>query len=166
MSKLNERLKKCFKEGESGGRKHKGIRKITPNKELSLAHLNKALHNFEAITTFYKTGFSDWSASAAFYTLYQCLLGILAKNGYESKNQSCTFALAEDLIDKNKIKEITKDDLKEISDIYLKEETGKIIDIREDMQYTIKTEMEHALYIKLKEKTKILFEKLKLELQR
>ncbi|MEK6907120.1 MAG: hypothetical protein AABW45_01190 [Nanoarchaeota archaeon] len=111
MSKLNEKLNKCLKEGIKGGLRHKGLKKIKPSKELALDHLNKAMHDFKAIAEFVKIDFSDWSASAAFYTLYHCLLGILAKNGFESRNQSCTFAMIEDLIDKNKIKEITKEGL-------------------------------------------------------
>ena len=79
MPKPSEKLGKCLKEGERGGHKHKGLRKTEPDEELKKDHLEKALHNYKAVTTFYKAGFSDWSASAAFYTLYHCLLGILSR---------------------------------------------------------------------------------------
>lgn len=169
MLKLNKKLKKCLKEGGSGGERHKGLRKINPNKELSLNHLNKALHNFKAMNFFHKNSFSDWSASAAFYCLYHCLLGILAKNGYESRNQSCTFTLIENLINKNIVKEITNKDLKEIFESNVTESlkhSTKILDIRENMQYSAKTSMEDDVFIKLKERTKLLFEKLRKEIER
>ncbi|MBI2671919.1 HEPN domain-containing protein [Candidatus Woesearchaeota archaeon] len=169
MPKLDEKLKKCFKEGEKEIERHKGLRKIKPNRKLSSDHLKKAMHNLKAIFFFNKNGYSDWSASAAFYCLYHCLLGILAKNGYESRNQSCTFALIKDLINNGKIKEITKEDLEEIfeSDVTeTLEHSSKILDIRESMQYSAKTSLEDDLFIKLKERTKLLFEKLRREFER
>ena len=112
----NEKLKKCLDEGKRGGERHQGLRNITPSKELADACLKKAEHNFEAITVFHNTGFSDWSASAAFYALYHALLAILAQRGYESRNQSCTFALIEDFINKGEIKLLTLQELKEMFD--------------------------------------------------
>ena len=99
---IQDKLKKCFKEGETGER-HKGLKKIEVSEEKIKGHLNKAVHNLKALISFQKTGFSDWSASASFYCLYHCLLALLAKEGYESRNQSCTFALIEDMIDKWRI---------------------------------------------------------------
>ena len=169
MHKLDEKLKKCFREGEKIIERHRGLKKIKPDKELSLGHLNKAMHNFKAIEFFHKNGYSDWSASAAFYCLYHCLLGILAKKGFESRNQSCTFALIEDLINKGEIKEINSDELKEIfeSDILESlEHSTKILDIREQAQYSIRTSMEDDLFNELKERTKMLFETLRKELEK
>ena len=168
MPRINEKLNKCLKEGEKGGVRHKGLKKIKPVKELALEHLNKAIHNFKAVSFFYKNGFSDWSASAAFYTLYHCLLAISAKNGYESRNQSCTLTLIEDLIDKNLVREISREDLKEIFDTNIidLEHSTKILDIRENMQYSTKTIMEDDKFTKLKERINILFEKLRREIER
>ena len=67
-------------------------------------HLKKAEHNFKAVLSFEKTGFSDWSVSAVFYTIYHCFLAIIRKFGYESRNQECTIALVEHLKEQNKIK--------------------------------------------------------------
>lgn len=169
MSKLNEKLSKCLKEGERRGIRHKGLKEIKPDNGLALAHLDKALHNFKAITSFAKIGFSDWSANASFYTLYHCLLGILAKNGFESRNQSCTFAMMEDLIKKDKINNITTEELKEIynSDIIEDlENSPHILDIRENMQYSTRTLMENDRLVKLKERTGILLEKLRREIEK
>jgi uncharacterized protein (UPF0332 family) len=162
---ITDKLKKCFKEGETGAR-HKGVRKIAKSPELANQHLQKAIHNFKAMSEFQKIGYSDWSASASFYSLYHCLLAILAKEGYESRNQSCTFALIESMIDKLSI---TKEELKEIFDRDVTEDlehSNKILDIRETMQYSIKTSLKQEEFLMLKEKTKILFDKLRRDIEK
>src|SRR3989344_4516076 len=112
---LKDKIKNCFKEGEKDGERHKGLRKIDVNQELINRHLEKAAHNLNAILDFKNMKYSDWSASAAFYALYHCLLDLLVKFGYQSRNQNCTFAFVEDLIKKEKIL-LTLEDLKEIFD--------------------------------------------------
>ena len=95
---IKDKISKCLKEGKKGER-HKGLKKIDISGEDIKGYLNKAVHNFKAMTEFQKIGFSDWSASAAFYCLYHCLLALLTKEGLESRNQSCTFAYIEDMIE-------------------------------------------------------------------
>ena len=68
-----------------------------------MEHIAKAEHNLKAAIDFPKMGYSDWSASAFFYSMYQCLLAIAVKFGYESGNQECTFALMYSLIEDKKI---------------------------------------------------------------
>ena len=162
---MKDKIKACLKEGEKGER-HKGLRKIEKSEELAKQHLDKAIHNFKAMISFQKTGFSDWSASASFYCLYHCLLALLAKEGYESRNQSCTFALIEDFIDKY---EINLEDLKEIFDKDVTEDlqhSSKILDIRENMQYSVKTALEDKEFIELKEMTKKIFYKLRKDIEK
>src|SRR3989338_6857902 len=98
-----DKLENCLKEGTKGGERHKGLRKIELNESLINEHLKKAGHNLNAVTDFKNIGYSDWSASASFYALYHCLLALLIKFGYQSRNQTCTFAFIEDLITKGKI---------------------------------------------------------------
>lgn len=127
----------------------------------------KAVHNFEAITSFHDIGFSDWSASAAFYALYQGLLAVLSQKGYESRNQSCTFALVEDSIKKGEIENLTLEDLKEIFDKETNPvHSSKILDIREKMQYGAKTTLAESEFQVLKKRTKELFDKIRLEIER
>ena len=162
---MKDKIKACLKEGEKGER-HKGLKKIEKSEELAKQHLDKAIHNFKAMISFQKTGFSDWSASASFYCLYHCLLALLAKEGYESRNQSCTFALIEDFIDKY---EINLEDLKEIFDKDVTEDlqhSSKILDIRENMQYSVKTALEDKEFIELKEMTKKIFDKLRKDIEK
>lgn len=162
-----KKLKDCFKEGENGLARHRGLRKVHDN--LVMVHLKKAEHNFKAITAFAKVGFSDWSASATFYCLYHCLLALVNKFGYESRNQNCTFVFIESLIDEGKITEINKKEIKEIFDesvIEDLEHSSKIMDIRETMQYTTRTNMEKDSLENLKKRTKELFDKLRNEIEK
>jgi uncharacterized protein (UPF0332 family) len=162
-----DKLDNCFKAGEKGER-HKGLKKIEINENLIKGHLRKAIHNFNAIEDFHKIGYSDWSASASFYCLYHCLLAILVKNGIESRNQTCTFAFIENMIENEQIT-ITKEELKEIFDRDIIEDlahSSKILDIRENMQYSIKTALEEKEFYLLKERTKFLLDKLRREIEK
>ena len=159
---IKEKLKKCLKEGTKGER-HKGLKQIEPNIDLMEGHLKKAMHNFKAMISFQKTGFSDWSASASFYCLYHCLLALLAKEGFQSRNQSCTFAIIRQMIQDNKIP-LNEEDIQSIYDTDVTENlehSSKILDIRENMQYSIKTSLELEEFLELKNKTKELFRKIR-----
>ena len=115
--------------------RHRGLKKIGISQEIIKGHIKKAIHNFNAMDIFHKAGFSDWSASASFYCLYHCLLALIAKKGFESRNQSCTFALVEDMINKKEVS-ITKEELKDIFDKDVMddiENSNKILDIGENM---------------------------------
>lgn len=164
---VKEKLKDCLKEGMKGER-HKGLRKSDEAIESVKGHIDKAIHNFNAMDFFHKSGYSDWSASASFYSLYHLLLAIIAKNGYESRNQSCTFALIEDMIEKKEIS-LTKEELKEIYDKDVTFDilhSNKILDIRERMQYSIKTVLEEKEFNTLRERTKFLFDKLRKDVEK
>ena len=163
---MEGKLDKCLKEGKTGER-HNGLRKIEVLPENIEGHIKKAIHNFNAMDSFHKSGFSDWSASASFYCLYHCLLALLAKKGFESRNQSCTFAIIEEFIGNNELS-LKKEELKEIFDkdvTHDLEHSPKILDIRENMQYSIKTSLEEKEFIFLRERTKFLFDKLRKEIE-
>ena len=95
-------LRKAKKEAKEG-KKHRGLVKINPDIEEARAHIEKAEHNLKAIGYFNKGGFSDWSMSAVFYSIYHCFLGIALKFGYESRNQECTISLIKWLKEQGKI---------------------------------------------------------------
>jgi uncharacterized protein (UPF0332 family) len=165
----NDKLRKCFDEGARGGERHQGLRKTTPGAEAVQGHLAKAMHNFAAMTSFHDLEYSDWSASAAFYSLYHGLLAVLAQRGYESRNQSCTFALVEELIAKGEIRNLGMTDLKNIFDKDVTvnlAHSSKILDIRERMQYSTRTALAEEEFQVLKKRTKELFDKIRLELER
>ena len=164
---IKNKLKNCIKEGEKGER-HNGLRKIEFPAELINGHIKKAIHNFNAIDLFSKLNYSDWSASAAFYCLYHGLLALIAKKGFESRNQGCTFALIEQMIEDKEIS-LSKEELKEIFDKDITrnlERSNKLLDIRENMQYSIKTSLEEQEFKLLKERTKALFDKIRREVEK
>lgn len=165
---VKEKVEKCLKEGERGGERHKGIKKVLPDGEKVANHVKKAAHNLEAMSVFKEHGFSDWSASAGFYALYHLLLALLAKEGYESRNQNCTFALAEQMIDERKMS-LTKEELKDIFDKDVTmdlEHSDKILDIREKCQYSTITVLEQEEFLALKARVKELFDKLRNEVEK
>ena len=99
---MNYCLNKAKKELQEG-KKHKGLVEVKSDLKKASTHLDKAAHNFKAISAFAQIGFSDWSVSAAFYTIYHCFLAILAKHGYESRNQECTVSAIKYLKEQGKI---------------------------------------------------------------
>lgn len=106
MSQANNKVKWCLNKAKKEmeqGIKHRGLVEIEPNLDEAKNHIKKAEHNFKAVVIFEQSGFSDWSVSAVFYTIYHCFLGIITKFGYESKNQECTIALVEYLKEQKKI---------------------------------------------------------------
>lgn len=166
---MQAKVKKCLDEGKNGGERHQGLKRIRPSHEKVQEHITKAIHNLEAIQDFYNIGYSDWSASTAFYALYHGLLAILAQRGYESRNQSCTFAIIGEMISNGEIKTLNHVDLKEIFDKDVTndiEHSSKILDIRERMQYSTKTILAEEEFKHLKIRTKELFDKIRLEIER
>lgn len=160
-NKVDWCLKKAQKELEKGSR-HRGLIKIKPDMELASQHLIKAGHNLNAITDFKNKGYSDWSASATFYSTYHCFLAILAKLGYESRNQECTFALIYDLIDSGKIK-LDKKVVQEVHllDVEEKHESPTIVEIRETEQYGISLSIEDKIFNKLLKTAKTILDQTK-----
>ncbi len=148
-NKVNWCLKKAEKELQEN-RKHRGLVKKEPDIELARQHIAKAEHNLKAVISFKKNGFSDWSASAAFYSIYHGFLAVLAKFGYESRNQECTFALINSLIEDKDIK-LEKRFVDEIHslDPEEKHEAPSIIEIRELEQYGVSITLEDDAYERL-----------------
>lgn len=160
-NKIDWCLKKAEKELKESG-KHKGLVKIKPDVNLARAHIKKAEHNLKAIVDFKNIGYSDWSASAAFYSIYHCLLAIISKFGYESRNQECTFALIYYLIETKKI-DLDKRDIEKIHILKPEEqqEQPSVIDIREAYQYGVDLTINDNTFKKLLETAKIILDKTK-----
>jgi uncharacterized protein (UPF0332 family) len=163
-NKVNWCIKKAEKELRETGR-HRGLILIRPDKDLALAHIKKAEHTITAIADFQRIGYSDGSASAAFYTIYHCLLALAAKHGYESRNQECTFALIYQLIEMKKIK-INKKHIEEISSLNPEstQENPTIMDIREIQQYGVATSLENRTLEKILETAKTILDQTKEEI--
>ena len=96
-------------------------------------------------------------------------MALIVKYGYESRNQSCTFALIENLIEEGKITYLNKEDLKEIFDKDITsdiEHSDKILDLREKIQYSTQTSLEEEEFMRLKKKVKELFDKIRKEIEK
>jgi len=136
INKAKKEIEECKKEGKRP--KHRGLLKSSPDLDEANKHILKAEHNLAGITRFKEIGFSDWSMSAGFYSIYHCFLAIAAKFGYESGNQSCTISLMKYLKEEKKIelddKFIKLLEYEEMSDSH----KNSIIDLREDYTYGAK----------------------------
>ena len=165
MSHSENKFKWCIKKAEKElqhGSKHRGLIKIKPNLKLIESHIRKSGHNLNAIIDFRDIGYSDWSASAAFYCIYHCLLAITTKFGYESRNQECTFALIYYLIETEKISL----DKELVQEIHLlnpedKHESATLIEIREIEQYGVRLSLEDEAFNKMLKIAKIILNQTK-----
>lgn len=136
MTQAQNKLKYCINKAKKEGEKHRGIRIVQPDLALAGRHLAKAQHNVKAMLYLIKGNFLDWAVNASFYSMYHCCLAILAKFGYESRNQDCTFAVIETLIEDKKIdlpieklRRIASADRSQVMD------SDEVIELREDAQY-------------------------------
>jgi len=158
-SKVQWCLDKAKKELEQG-KKHRGLIKIESNNRLSKSHLFKAEHNLKVTLYLQKGGFTDWCSSSLFYTIYHCFLAILAKCGYKTRNQECTFAVIADLINNKKI-DLELNDLEKISSIGNMQESNSVVSIREEYQYGTKVSLENKEYEELLHLTRKILDKTK-----
>ena len=158
-------LRKAEKELKETGR-HRGLVRIEPSNDLALAHIRKAEHTLKAVMEFQRIGYSDWSASAAFYAIYHCLLAIAAKHGYESRNQECTYALIYHLIETKKIK-LDRDLIENVHRLNpdARQESPTIIEIRETYQYGVATSLENNVLEKILHTAKTIMDQAKEEME-
>jgi len=140
MGQASNKLKCCINKATTEGVKHRGIKVVKPNMVQAGKHISKAQHNLKAMLYLIRGNFMDWAVNASFYSMYHCCLAILAKFGYESRNQDCTFAAIEVLIEEKKIslpieklRRISLPDRRETLD------TDEVIELREDAQYGTET---------------------------
>src|SRR3989339_810882 len=149
-NKVNWCLNKAKKELREG-KQHRGLVKVEVDLEKAREHLAKAEHNLKVTLYLQKGGFTDWCSSSLFYTIYHCFLAILAKFGYESRNQECTFAVIASLIDDKRIT-LERNVLEKVSTLNLmeaREAPDTAISLREEYQYSTKVSLENKEYQEL-----------------
>ena len=111
--------------------------RIKPDEQFALEYIKKAEHNLDAFLHNKDGGFYDWTISIGFYVMYHCCLAIITKFGYESRNQECTLALIESLIEDKKLNKDFGIYLETIrSAAKDKKEEEQIQKMREKYQYT------------------------------
>ncbi len=141
-----KKIEWCLEKGMSGGMKHRGLRKKSPDIAESKKCLEKASHNMEFAEDVKKLGkYDDWIFSAAFYAMYHACLAVLNFFGYESRNQECTFIALDELRKEGKIG-ITEGDMDALRAAGKSAgETQDMRTLREDFQYGVKTKADREL---------------------
>lgn len=158
MSHPENKVEWCLKKGEKEFKeegKHKGLVRTKLDTGKARQHIAKAEHNLRLMVSLKNTEFSDWCGSAAFYAMYHSLLAILAKFGYESGNQECTFALISSMA-KDGIITFDASLLNNIAETDPERRTERetIAEIREQYQYGTTLSMEDKSYEELLDTTK------------
>ena len=137
MSKARNMVKWCLNKAKKElekGQKHRGIVRIQLDEDIAQEYIRKAEHNLKVFILNKEHGFYDWTINIGFYVMYHCCLAIISKFGYESRNQECTLALVESLVEDKKIDEDFKKYIEAIKSDDKDEE--KIMPMREKYQYT------------------------------
>lgn len=142
MAQLDNFMQWCLKKGEEG-EKHRGLKVMAPNKKHAKEHVEKA-QRYLKVTEYLKSGnYPDIAVIQAFYAMYHSLLAILSNFGYESRNQKCTFACVEYLIEKNKIN-LDRIWIRKIATYHPEGNQEDIISLREEFQYGRTTDFNAA----------------------
>ncbi|MDD4878554.1 MAG: hypothetical protein PHO02_05970 [Candidatus Nanoarchaeia archaeon] len=96
MPQIDKHLKWCLKDPRR-------LIKASPDLDLAQKHLRKSEYNYGVVQTLESLKIYDWALNVGFYAIYHCFLAILAKYGYESRNQACTVSALLSLINEKKI---------------------------------------------------------------
>lgn len=153
MSQARNKVDWCLKKAAqelAQGTRHRGLIRQQPDPEEARKHLAKAEHNYKALIAFERTGFPDWSVSAAFYAIYHSFLAIIVKHGYASRNQECTIALIKYLCEQGTIA-IDHDLIEQLENNDEDRHESNTIQLRENFQYGIQTIIEDHQLETLKE---------------
>lgn len=138
MSMAQNKVVWCLNKAEKElqkGTKHRGLVKTKPDIDLAREFIKKAEHNLQVFLDNKKLKHYDWTISMGFYVMYHCCLAIITKFGYESRNQECTLALVEFLIEEGKLEEGFRKYVEMIKPSS-EDDEGEIIAMREKYQYT------------------------------
>ena len=166
-NKLRWCLNKAAKELQEG-KKHRGLVEVSPDMKIAREHLAKAERNMKVTFYLAKGGFTEWCSSSLFYTIYHCFLAVLAKCGYESRNQECTFAVIASLVEDGRTT-LELSDVEKVSSMSVtetQESPHSVVSIREESQYTTKVSLESTDYQELLHLAKRILDKTKETLEK
>lgn len=154
MSQAKNKVEWCLRKAEKELKEsssHRGLVKSNPDFEKAKGHIKKAERYLNATEYIKRGGYSDIATGTVFYAMYHCLLAISVKQGYESRNQECTFALMNSLIEDKKI-DFNKEILDRIALAEPKDGEGTektSVKIRERFQYGTEFNVKEDLYKEL-----------------
>ncbi len=145
MSQIDNHLKWCLKD-------ERRLVKIKPDLGLAKKHLKKSEYNYNVLQTLERLKIYDWALNIGFYAIYHCFLGILAKYGYASQNQSCTITVLLKLIEEKKL-DLDKDLILQFDTLDVEKDlTNPTIRIeRETSTYGVETSIDLNQLKKIKE---------------
>jgi len=93
---IDKHLEWCLKD-------QRRLIKTKTDNELAQKHLKKSEYNYRVVQDLERLKHSDWALNVGFYAIYHCFLAILAKYGYETRNQACTITALLTLINEKKL---------------------------------------------------------------
>src|SRR3990172_4171469 len=96
MSQIEAHLKWCLKDSRR-------LLQTKPDLGLAQKHVKKSEYNYIVVQTLEKLKIYDWALNVGFYAIYHCFLALLAKYGYESRNQACTITVLLTLIKEGRL---------------------------------------------------------------
>jgi uncharacterized protein (UPF0332 family) len=125
----------------------KGLKIIEPDINMALRHIQTAKDNIRACNFVAESEFSKWSIPMIFYSVYHCFLAILSKEGYESENQDCTFAVLATMIEQN----VFPLEMEKLQTIMSYDVEGGLRGFRERFQYGVEGAVDKTLLNEMKE---------------
>ena len=145
MPQIDEHLKWCLKDP-------KRLVKTKPNMDLAQKHVKKSEYNYGVVQTLERLKVYDWAFNVGFYAIYHCFLAILAKHGYESRNQACTITVLLTLINEKKL-DLDKDLVTQFDTLDVEKSISSptVRESREISTYGVETSIDLQQLKKIKE---------------
>ena len=144
MPRIDEHLKWCLKDSRR-------LIKTKTDPDLARKHIKRSEYNYGIMQTLERLKIYDWAFNVGFYAVYHCFLAILAKHGYESRNQACTITVLITLINEKKL-DLNKDLITQFDTLDAENITNPTIrESRELFTYGVETSIDLQQLKKLKE---------------
>lgn len=145
MPQIDEHLKWCLKDPRR-------LIKTRPDLDLAQKHVKKSEHDYSTVQTLEKLKIYDWALNVGFYAIYHCFLALLAKYGYESRNQACTITVILTLINEKKL-ELDRDLVAQFDTLDIEKNIANptVRESRELSTYGVETSIDSQQLKKIKE---------------
>ena len=145
MPHVDEHLKWCLKDP-------KRLIKTKQDIDLAQKHIKKSEYNYGVVQTLERLKTYDWALNVGFYAIYHCFLAILAKHGYESRNQACTITVLLMLINEKKL-DLDKDLVTQFDTLDIEKNTTHptVRESREISTYGVETSIDLQQLKRVKE---------------
>src|SRR3989338_121137 len=145
MPQIGNHLKWCLKDARR-------LVRAKPDLDLAQKHVKKSEYNYGVLQTLERLKIYDWALNVGFYAIYHCFLALLAKYGYQSKNQACTITVLLTLINEKKL-DLEKDLITQFDTLDVEENLASptIRMEREVSTYGVETSIDLEQLKKIKE---------------